>query len=223
MRWFHTHWAPHEALLSALPCPCARAQRVPIKAFLNAGNNSLTFRISPAADAARQRAKDYPYPVPYLCTPTAPASAALLADVCSGLCRNYQVGCSLCSGKYMRAFKQRAAVVRAHAHRMQCWRSVVLSSLSGMSLAGCPPLCAQQNATRCAHGLHACGRRAEVQIAPFNFLRKAASDFGWDWCAALRTVTCKVCCAGIYEWLLAQSTSMAAYSSDESKRHVVDE
>ena len=56
---------------------------MPIKAYLNAGNNTLTFRIIPAVDAARQRAKEYPYPVPYLCTPTAqhppPSSRMLFA------------------------------------------------------------------------------------------------------------------------------------------------
>ena len=49
----------------------AREHRVPIKAFLNLGrgedgNNSLTFRIHPAVEAAQQRAAAYPYPVPAL-------------------------------------------------------------------------------------------------------------------------------------------------------------
>ena len=42
---------------------------MPVKAFLVPGNNSLTFRISPAVEAAQQRAAAYPYPVPSLCEP----------------------------------------------------------------------------------------------------------------------------------------------------------
>ena len=70
-------------LVSTRSCySCARVQRVPIKAFLNAGNNTLTFRITPAVDAALQRANDYPYPVPHLCAPAAPACAVLMARAC---------------------------------------------------------------------------------------------------------------------------------------------
>lgn len=45
----------------------AREQRVPVKPFLVPGNNTLTFRISPAVEAAQLRAAAYPYPVPSLC------------------------------------------------------------------------------------------------------------------------------------------------------------
>jgi hypothetical protein len=106
-------WAPHEALLSALPFACARMQRVPIKAYLNAGNNTLTFRISPAADAARQRAKEYPYKVPYLCTPTA-QHPPLFMQMCVAGCVATTRSCAARgSGKHVRAFVQRAAVVSA--------------------------------------------------------------------------------------------------------------
>ena len=49
----------------------AREQRVPVKPFLVPGNNTLTFRISPAVEAAQLRAAAYPYPVPSLCEPPA--------------------------------------------------------------------------------------------------------------------------------------------------------
>lgn len=42
---------------------------MPVKPFLVPGNNTLTFRISPAVEAAQLRAAAYPYPVPALCEP----------------------------------------------------------------------------------------------------------------------------------------------------------
>ncbi|KAK9834074.1 hypothetical protein WJX81_007934 [Elliptochloris bilobata] len=86
-----------------------REHRVPVTAFLVAGNNTLTFRISPAVEAAQLRSAAYPYPVPSL---------------------------------------------------------------------------------------------QEVQVAPFNFLRKPASDFGWDWGPAFAP-------AGIYGPVKLQAYSSA--------------
>ena len=61
--------APHSVMRAG--ARLAREQRVPVKPFLVPGNNTLTFRISPAVEAAQLRAAAYPYPVPSLCEPPA--------------------------------------------------------------------------------------------------------------------------------------------------------
>ena len=52
---------------------------MPVKPFVVPGNNTLTFRISPAVEAAQLRAAAYPYPVPSLCGPFASRTALQLA------------------------------------------------------------------------------------------------------------------------------------------------
>lgn len=95
---------------------------MPVKPFLVPGNNTLTFRISPAVEAAQLRAAAYPYPVPSLCE-TPPKTA---------------VPCSL----RLNMAQRRCCTVKTHGtaeantmHAMRCG-VCLLSCVSRRCIAG---------------------------------------------------------------------------------------
>ena len=168
---------------------CCRQYRIPIKAALNgtAGAHTLKVVISPAEATANLRAAEYGYGVPGLTQPGKPSSACALRRHLPKILFN--------AAQNPPDVVMQGLAFRDHQPSVTGQASFLQGSAPRRCLGTCfwlsPMACGPLQDFAFAGGL-----------SYYNFIRKPASDFGWDWGPAFTP-------AGIYGMIEIEAYSSA--------------